>query len=71
MHLFDARTRFYGGNAIVGGGLPVAVGLALADAQLGSITVTACYFVRVPSPRRVPRSHESRCAVAGSGAVLL
>ena len=32
MHLFDAATRFYGGNAIVGGGLPVAVGLALADA---------------------------------------
>ena len=31
MHLFDAATRFYGGNAIVGGGLPVAVGLALAD----------------------------------------
>src|SRR5512147_2055169 len=31
MHLFDKRTRFYGGNAIVGGGLPLAVGLALAD----------------------------------------
>ena len=31
MHLFDAGTRFYGGNAIVGGGLPLAVGLALAD----------------------------------------
>jgi TPP-dependent pyruvate/acetoin dehydrogenase alpha subunit len=31
MHLFDASTRFYGGNAIVGGGLPLAVGLALAD----------------------------------------
>ena len=22
MHVFDAATRFYGGNAIVGGGLP-------------------------------------------------
>ena len=31
MHLFDAPTRFYGGNAIVGGGLPLAVGLALAE----------------------------------------
>ena len=31
MHVFDAATRFYGGNAIVGGGLPIAVGLALAD----------------------------------------
>ena len=31
MHLFDAKRRFYGGYAIVGGGLPIAVGLALAD----------------------------------------
>ena len=32
MHLFDASRRFYGGNAIVAGGLPTAAGLALADA---------------------------------------
>lgn len=44
MHLFDATTRFYGGNAIVGGGLPLAVGLALADRQLGRDRVTACFF---------------------------
>ncbi len=45
MHLFDAATRFYGGNAIVGGGLPIAVGLALADVQLGRPgRVTACFF---------------------------
>ena len=44
MHLFDARTRFYGGNAIVGGGLPLAVGLALADAMRGTPRVTACFF---------------------------
>ena len=31
MHFFDVSRRFYGGHAIVGGGLPVAVGLALAD----------------------------------------
>src|SRR6516162_5193242 len=31
MHFFDRTTNFYGGNAIVGGGLPLAVGLALAD----------------------------------------
>ena len=31
MHIFDRNTRFYGGNAIVGGGLPLAVGLALGD----------------------------------------
>jgi len=44
MHLFDATTRFYGGNAIVGGGLPLAVGLALADKLQGRKRVTACFF---------------------------
>ena len=44
MHLFDAGHRFYGGNAIVGGGLPLAVGLALADVELGRPAVTACFF---------------------------
>ncbi|MFM1992013.1 MAG: hypothetical protein RJA99_4970 [Pseudomonadota bacterium] len=44
MHLFDAATRLYGGNAIVGGGLPIAVGLALADAMLRRHALTACFF---------------------------
>ena len=44
MHLFDAATRFYGGNAIVAGGLPLAVGLALADKLQGRQNVTACVF---------------------------
>jgi pyruvate dehydrogenase E1 component alpha subunit len=44
MHLFDASRRFYGGNAIVGGGLPLAVGLALADRMQGRPQVTACFF---------------------------
>jgi pyruvate dehydrogenase E1 component alpha subunit len=44
MHLFDAATRFYGGNAIVGGGLPIAVGLALADKMAGRPPLTACFF---------------------------
>ncbi|WP_425281046.1 pyruvate dehydrogenase (acetyl-transferring) E1 component subunit alpha [Stackebrandtia nassauensis] len=44
MHLFDRDARFYGGNAIVGGGLPLAVGLALADTRLGRRQVTACFF---------------------------
>jgi len=44
MHLFDTQTRIYGGNAIVGGGLPLAVGLALADAMQGRPQVTACFF---------------------------
>ncbi len=44
MHLFDAATRFYGGNAIVAGGLPLAVGLALSDKMQGRARVTACFF---------------------------
>jgi pyruvate dehydrogenase E1 component alpha subunit len=44
MHVFDAATRFYGGNAIVGGGIPVAVGLALSDRMLNRPRVTACFF---------------------------
>ena len=44
MHLFDAKTRFYGGNAIVGGGLPIAVGLALADKMRAQNRVTCCFF---------------------------
>ncbi|MCC6215465.1 MAG: pyruvate dehydrogenase (acetyl-transferring) E1 component subunit alpha [Polyangiaceae bacterium] len=44
MHLFDVERRFHGGHAIVGGGLPVAVGLALADTHLGRAGVTACFF---------------------------
>ncbi len=44
MHLFSAEKRFYGGNAIVGGGLPLALGLALADKMRGLPRVTACFF---------------------------
>lgn len=44
MHLFDASRRFFGGHAIVGGGLPIAVGLALADKRLGRNALTACFF---------------------------
>lgn len=45
MHLFDRATRFYGGNAIVGGGLPLSVGLALGDLVLKrSGAITACFF---------------------------
>ena len=44
MHLFDKAARFYGGNAIVGGGLPVAVGLALADHLAARPNVTVCFF---------------------------
>ena len=44
MHLFDADTRFYGGNAIVGGGLPLAAGLALAEHLGGRDGVVLCFF---------------------------
>ena len=44
MHIFDAATRFYGGSAIVGGGLPLAVGFALADKLARRPRVTACFF---------------------------
>ena len=44
MHIFDKATNFYGGNAIVGGGLPVAVGLALGDAMQRQPRVTVCFF---------------------------
>ena len=44
MHLFDAERRFVGGNAIVAGGIPLAIGLALADQMQGRQRVTACFF---------------------------
>ena len=44
MHVFHAPTRFYGGNAIVGGGIPLAAGLALADKMQKRNRVTACFF---------------------------
>jgi pyruvate dehydrogenase E1 component alpha subunit len=44
MHFFDASRRFFGGYAIVGGGLPIAVGLALAAKLQKQQRITACYF---------------------------
>ncbi|HWI83677.1 pyruvate dehydrogenase (acetyl-transferring) E1 component subunit alpha [Ramlibacter sp.] len=44
MHIFDRERRFFGGNAIVGGGLPLAAGIALADQRLGRAAITACFF---------------------------
>ena len=44
MHLFSKDHNFYGGNAIVGGGLPLAVGLALADKMQGTDAITTCFF---------------------------
>jgi len=44
MHLFDRARRFFGGQGIVGGGLPLAAGLALADKMSGRQALTACFF---------------------------
>ena len=44
MHIFDAATRFCGGNAIVAGGLPLAIGLALAAKMQDRPQITACFF---------------------------
>lgn len=44
MHVFDRERRFFGGNAIVGGGLPLAAGIAMADRRLRAGAVTACFF---------------------------
>jgi pyruvate dehydrogenase E1 component alpha subunit len=44
MHFFDVARRFFGGHAIVGGGLPVAAGLALADKLQSRPAITACFF---------------------------
>lgn len=44
MHLFDAKTKFYGGNAIVAGHLPLALGLALADKKMKRNQITCCFF---------------------------
>ncbi|MCE0488091.1 pyruvate dehydrogenase (acetyl-transferring) E1 component subunit alpha [Ornithinimicrobium sediminis] len=44
MHLFDVSRRFYGGSAIVAGGIPLAVGTALADRLHGTSDVTVAIF---------------------------
>jgi pyruvate dehydrogenase E1 component alpha subunit len=44
MHLFDVKTKLFGGNAIVAGHLPVAVGLALADKKMKRDQITCCFF---------------------------
>lgn len=51
MHLFDRTTRLFGGNAIVGGGLPLAVGLALAEKLQPHGRVTACFSAMAPWPK--------------------
>jgi len=44
MHLADPGINFWGGHAIVGAHLPLAAGLALADAYRGKHAATICMF---------------------------
>lgn len=44
MHIFDVSKKFYGGNAIVGGHLPMAVGMALASKKQKKKIITCCFF---------------------------
>lgn len=44
MHIFDVSRRFFGGNAIVGGSLPLGVGLALAQRLKGGKAIVVCFF---------------------------
>jgi pyruvate dehydrogenase E1 component alpha subunit len=44
MHIFDAAARFYGGNAIVGGCLPLALGLGLAEKFQHRNAIAVCFF---------------------------
>lgn len=44
MHLFDADVHFMGGYAIVGGGLPIAAGLALSVQYKDEDRVVATFF---------------------------
>ncbi|MBM4049567.1 MAG: thiamine pyrophosphate-dependent dehydrogenase E1 component subunit alpha [Planctomycetes bacterium] len=44
MHLFDPEIGFLGGNGIVGGGIPLALGSAYSAWYRGSDQVTVCFF---------------------------
>jgi|SRR5579875_894807 len=44
MHMFDPALRFMGGYAIVGGSLPLAVGLGLSIVQKGEPEIVCCFF---------------------------
>lgn len=44
MHLFDVSKNFYGGNSVVGGQLPLALGMALASKKMKNGRITCCMF---------------------------
>jgi len=44
MHLYDKETNFFGGSAIVGNGLPMAVGVAFAYKRQHKGALVCCFF---------------------------
>ncbi len=44
MHLFDQKNRFMGGYAIVGGGIPIAVGIGMSINYKDEDLVCVCFF---------------------------
>lgn len=44
MHLYDKETNFLGGSAIVGNGLPMAVGVAMANKYETQNAIACCFF---------------------------
>ncbi len=44
MHLIDVEHHFYGGYGIVGGQIPLALGMAFASKYRGEDRVTVCFF---------------------------
>ncbi len=44
MHIFDLSKSFYGGNAIVAGHLPLAIGMALANKMQKNDLISICFF---------------------------
>ena len=44
MHVFDIGKGFLGGNGIVGGGIPIALGAAFAAKYRGTDQVALCFF---------------------------
>ena len=69
MHLFDAKPRFYGGNAVVAGGIPVAVGFAWRTKCGPAASDMLRLRRRSGSRRRISRIDELGRAVEASGAV--
>ncbi|MCU0986845.1 MAG: thiamine pyrophosphate-dependent dehydrogenase E1 component subunit alpha [Acetobacteraceae bacterium] len=53
LHIFDRARRFHGGNANVGSGMAIAIGVALADKLQATGAVTACFFGRTAAEEGV------------------